>query len=509
MHRIPLRSLAAVAILPILLLVSPAAGASNAPAGDPATALTWIEGELAADGGSLTTAYDDGSGGVATFPDWGLTIDAVLALAAGGRGTDAAAAVAVERLEANVSDYVTGGVFGPDDRYAGALAKTLLVAEVLGLDASDFGGVDLPAELQARLQTGGTDAGRFSDLSAYGDFSNGFGQALAVLSLARTADGAPTEAVDFLLAQQCPGGEFRGDYTTSGGCADDAEASVDATGFALQALTAVPPTCATRQAVTDAVAALEADQDANGAFGSVSGRNANSTGLAAVALRSLGASDAAAAAAGFVAGLQLAAGDDAGAVALNDAGLAAAADGIQVLERDGFRRATTQGVLAFGLPSYSEIGTDAVDPAAFQPCDEAPVAPPSGSLSASTVAPGDTLTVTAAGYEALESVTATLHSAPIALGSTPADALGSLSFTFTVPADIEPGSHSVELTGVSSARVLSLAFEVVMPAVPASAPPTLPRTGGATAVEAAAGVGLVSLGWTLLAAARRRQGGVT
>jgi LPXTG-motif cell wall-anchored protein len=363
----------------------PASAASAALPDPPGAALDWIEGELADDGGYLTTSYQ-GDPDVESFDDWGLTIDAILALAAGGRGDGAPAATATALVEASVSTYVTGG-FDPDERYAGALAKTLLMAQIQGQDPSDFGGFDLIDELLGRLQTSGDDLGRFSDRTGFGDFSNGFGQALAVMALARTADGAPTSAVDFLLAQQCPGGSFRGDYTTPGGCTDDESATVDATGFALQALVTVEPTCAVRQSVNDAVASLVAGQNPSGAFGGESGSNTNSTGLAAVALRALGSTAAADQAAAFVTGLQLDAGGDVGAVALNQAAFAAAGDGVQILERDGFRRAATQGVLALGLPSYGEIGAPAVDPAAYATCTDpvdpgAPVATPPVAVDA-------------------------------------------------------------------------------------------------------------------------------
>jgi hypothetical protein len=348
---------------------------------DPAeAALDWLEGELADDGGHLTSSYDDGLGGIGSFDDWGLTIDATLALAAAGRGDEPPATTAVEQLELNVGGYVTGF---SEDRYAGAVAKALLVAAVQGEDTSDFGGFDLPAELLARLQTTGPDAGRFSDASAFGDFSNGFGQALAILGLAQAGEPVPSSAVTFLLGQQCPAGGFRGDYTVTGGCTTDADATVDATAFALQALTTVSPDCAMRQAVSDAVAFLVAGQGATGSFGAESGSNANSTGLAAVALRSLGATAPADGAAGFVAGLQLETGAELGAIALNQAGFAAAADGIQVLELDGFRRASTQGVLAFDLPPYGQIGRAPIDPTAFAPCG-APVPPPGPPVAASS-----------------------------------------------------------------------------------------------------------------------------
>lgn len=507
MLALPKCRLAAVLLASTVLVgvTLPAAAALAVLADPPGAALDWIEGELAADGGYLTTSFQ-GDPDVQSFDDWGLTIDAILALAAGGRGDEAPATTADGLVEDNVASYVTGGDFGPDDRYAGALGKTLLMAQIQGEDPTAFGGFDLIDELLDRLQTEGPDAGRFSDFTGFGDFSNGFGQALAIMGLARTPGGVPDRAVEFLLAQQCPGGSFRGDYTTSGGCTVDSSATVDATGFAIQALVTVEPTCPVRQAVADAAASLLAGQNAGGAFGGESGSNTNSTGLAAVALRSLGEDAAADDAAAFIAGLQLDAGDDVGAIALNQAGLTSADDGVQVLERDGFRRATTQGVLAFGLPTYGEIGADPVDPSDFVPCIvEPPVIPaPTATLSATTVLPGGQLTVSGTGFTPGERVAATLRSTPVDLGTTTADAEGAVSLTFTVPADIEPGDHRVELVGQRSGVRVSVAFEVLG----AEVPRTLPATGSTTGAQTGTGVGLVALGAALVAIARRREDAV-
>ena len=116
-------------------------------------------------------------------------------------------------------------------------------------DVHSFGGVDLEALSRAAMQTSGIHEGRFSDVSMYGDFSNGFGQALNILALSQTqARRAREAAVDFLLAQQCPAGGFRllYDGPFSGppepltrGCVDDADADTDATSFALDALQSV------------------------------------------------------------------------------------------------------------------------------------------------------------------------------------------------------------------------------------------------------------------------------
>jgi LPXTG-motif cell wall-anchored protein len=351
------------------------------------------------------------------------------------------------------------------------------------------------------MQTSGGDAGRFSDKSDFGDFSNGFGQALATIALSGTSGGVPAAAVGFLLDQQCPGGGFRGDYTTSGGCTSDASATVDATGMALMALTAATPTCASRQATADAVDWLLEGQGDSGAFGGETGSNSNSTGLAAVTLRSLGQHAAADEAAAFIAGLQLESGDDVGAIALNAAGEASAADGIQDPERDGFRRASTQGVLAFGLPSYAELLAGPVDPADLAPCAAPPAgSDPSGELSTSTVAPGGTVTITAEGFEAGETVEATLHSTPIELGTTTADGDGNVTMTVTIPSDVEPGAHTVELRGLSSGRTVTLPLTIVG----VEDPRALPATGRTTGPLATTGAALLAVGAAALLASRRR-----
>ncbi|MGQ0434761.1 MAG: hypothetical protein ACT452_20420 [Microthrixaceae bacterium] len=474
-----------------------------------AAALDWLEGELAADGGYLTTSYEYG-GSVYSYDDWGLTIDAALALAAGGRGAGTSAVAARDAVATNIGSYVTGAGFGaPDDRYAAALGKATLAAAALGADPTSFGGFDLVAELRARMQTTGPDAGRFSDLSDYGDYSNGLGQALAIMGLARTDGGVPAPALEFLLDQQCPGGGFRGDYTTSGGCTDDGDATVDATGFAIQALTAVSPTCGVRDSIADAAAWFVAGQGANGGFGGESGTNTNSTGLAAQALRAIGSAAPADAAAGFITDLQLTSGEDSGAIALNQAGLDGGADGIAILERDGFRRATGQAVLALGLPAYSEIGADAVDPATLVPCVD-PVVPtpptpagPTATVSSPTVTLGGTTTVTGSGFAPGEQVSVTLFSTPIRLGTATASSTGQVVHAVTIPADLEVGDHHIELVGLTSGARVSIAIEVLGAAV--TAPGTLPATGRHTGEAAAVAVVLLLVGVALVRAGHRRE----
>jgi hypothetical protein len=355
---LPFAATAAVAALAgAVLALGAAGGAQAAPASSPsATAATsWLEHQITANGGGLP-----GSGLVPGHRfDLGLTEDAVLALGAAGEGSSPAARAAAATVAAQATWFTTVDVSSV--RLAGPLAKTLLVAEVQGANAHSFGGTDIEARLRAIMATSGAGAGRFEDQGAGSDSSNGFSQALAVLALLRTTDGVPAAAVTFLLQQQCPDGGFRLLYDSGSSCTAGSVEDPDATGLAVQALSALPTTGAVTVARDRAVAWLKATQ--NAATGSFSGSgptanvpNANSTGLAASGLRLGGETAAAAKAQAYLQSLQLGSGKDAGAVAYDPAGRAAAPSGtIGGSALDQWRRATAQAVLGLGLPSYGEI----------------------------------------------------------------------------------------------------------------------------------------------------------
>ena len=270
-----------------------------------------------------------------------------------------------DALAANLTDYITG-FETPADRAANAVAKTLLLEEISGADVS--AGIDLDADLRGLMETDGADLGRFTDTDSlgFGQFANGIGQALAILALDRTAGGVPSEAVDYLLDQQCSDGSFRlyqfgyvlefgppPVTVTTHSCEDPAEGDADATAFALQALLAVPSSTAVSDAVSGAVAFLLGQQQGSGGFFGTGAVNSNTTGLAAAALRAAGEDDAADAGAAFLAALQSDACAEFGAIAYDqsafDAGIAA--------DRGQWTRASAQGALGLGLPAYGDIGT--------------------------------------------------------------------------------------------------------------------------------------------------------
>ncbi|WP_326697272.1 hypothetical protein OG909_07975 [Streptomyces sp. NBC_01754] len=99
----------------------------------------YLAGALAGSG-HLDSPPMPGAEDSAPRPDFGNTADAVVALAASGHKDKAAKAVAF--LEKNARDWAEEG--GP-----AATAQLVLAAHATGVDARDFGGVDLVRQLNA------------------------------------------------------------------------------------------------------------------------------------------------------------------------------------------------------------------------------------------------------------------------------------------------------------------------------------------------------------------------
>jgi len=501
----------------LLGLATPARAAAPATVHPADAALDWLAHEVEANDGMLTVDFDGEA-----FADEGLTIDALLALLAGGHGDDPAVGLGLDALAAAIGPYVTGFSTEAADRAANAVAKALFLELVAGRDISPA--YELEPDLRSLMATDGDEVGRFNDtdLLGYGNFSNGIGQAFAVLALDRTSAGVPSPAVDFLLSQQCSDGSFRLYYygyvvsydpfvtVDDLTCVDPAEGDADATAFALMALLAGPASPAVDAAIDDAVAHLLGLQDGTGGFLGTGAVNSNTTGVAAAVVRTAGATEEADAGAAFVAGVQ--ATDDCtelGALAYDATAFAAGVDA----DRGQWTRATAQGVLALGLPDYGSIGsTPPVDaglapigcadtPPPTTPPTDPPAAPaPSITLRSTTVTLGGLIEGSGEGFAAGEEVRGTLVSTPSTLGSVAADDGGAVTFSFTVPTDLEPGVHTFALTGQTSGLSASAEIEVLAVAEPG----TLPRTGSATGVLAAVGCGLLLAGGGLVGLGRRR-----
>jgi hypothetical protein len=350
--------------------------AAAAPTPEGSAALTWLAGQL--DDANGIFVYDSGFG---DFTDYGLSLDADLALVLGG-GSAATVDSSLDAIEADLASYVSHPDFGSGaGNSAGAVAKVLLTELAAGRP-STVGGFDLEAQLRATLRPA-SDArrgGRFD--GDHGDFVNGVTQPLGVLALSRTTAGAPAASLAFLLDQQCSNGGFRGDYdvfdpvtfeldeaASTRGCEDPGEAQGDATAFALEALLANRNAPGVAEAIAPAIAFLRLPANA-------AADNANSAGLSGQALRAAGDTSAADAFAARVAALQIDGGTFADAIALNAATKATASGALTEAQVAGLVRSTAQGVLALGLGSYGPV-----------------VAPPASSTTTTTTVATTTSTV--------------------------------------------------------------------------------------------------------------------
>lgn len=459
-------------------------------------AIDWLEAQMTANGHHLVSGFVDEDEQFQTFPDTGLTIDGLLAIAAAGRSNDAEAKASTTWVTDNASDYVSGASFGDaaNSRYAGALGKLLFFVKATGQSGATVDGINVESDLRALMDADG----RFKDRSDFGEFSNGVGHAFDVLGLARTSAGVPGKAVEFLLLQQCPSGGFRVALASTQ-CADNTKADLDATSFALLALQSLTSATATDAAFDRGVDYLLTKFNANGSFSD----NANSTGLAASLLRAAGDSPRANKAAAFVKTLQLSSGADNGAILVDeDTYDAAVADGLDTQGKTIAARSTAQGVLALGLPAYARIGqVGPVEPAT------------TASLSSASAPQNGSVTVTGGGFAAGETVQAVVSSDPVNVGQATANASGAVSLTFTLPASVAAGSHTVTLTGVTSGATASAPLTVTAAQTTASSTTsttavraTIARTGSNDVdSQLQLALALLAAGAVLVLATRRRR----
>lgn len=265
--------LAATAALAATGLAAPAHADTQAPAAAetarpaPADRLAsrvaagWL-GRQFVDGNHLQSTYNG-----FTYDDAGLTLDGVLAFAA-TKTNSVRSARAITWLS---DPGVLGGYIGSgSESYAGAHGKLAYTLHVTGNNPYSFGGRNIIAELVDLQQPNG----RLSDESAFGDYSNAFGQSFGVLALHRAGRGGPANrAASYLQGQACPDGGVPTAF-------EEAECSsgADSTAMALQAFVA-----AKRWGAANEAAAWLVDYVADGGV-----TNANTAGLIAAGLDARG-----------------------------------------------------------------------------------------------------------------------------------------------------------------------------------------------------------------------------
>ncbi len=346
-----LTSLASAASLVVAGSVAPAQAAVH-PRVQGVT--DWMAGQLT-DG--LLQYPDTGFG---EYVDYGLTLDYVVAFK-DLRTKAPVRAQIMAAVEPVAGSYVGSG----GESYAGSLGKLLTAVQLDGGVANQYAGGGLVTRLKSQVVRQGAQKGRALDVSSFGEFSNAIGQAWVVQALARNGNLALARTTTaFLLKQQCRAGYFRvqlasKDFTCDSATGAAKAASVDATALAVRALRVARTAGVTGLGddLADALGWLARQQQADGSFRTGGVSNANSTGLAAYALRATHPGKALKAAR-WVAGVQAsainAAGtpleSDFGALAYDEAALAAGReDGITDGTLDQWRRATGQAASALGI----------------------------------------------------------------------------------------------------------------------------------------------------------------
>jgi hypothetical protein len=121
-----------------------------------------------------------------------------------------------------------------------------------------------------------------------------------------------------------------------------------------------------------------------------------------------------------------------------------------------------------------------------------------------SLSPGDTVTITVTGFSEDETVAVTLHSTAVDLGTVKADSSGTVTFPFTVPADIAAGAHHINFAG--SHNDGTFAFLAALSATSGSSSSsggTIATTGFDTALFGGLATLLLAIGTVLLLSGRR------
>ncbi|SCX39822.1 hypothetical protein SAMN03159343_0799 [Klenkia marina] len=133
---------------------------------------------------------------------------------------------------------------------------------------------------------------------------------------------------------------------------------------------------------------------------------------------------------------------------------------IRGTERTRFTVAPATTTTERDTPLLLSLGVP-VTPLTPTPTPAPPTSAPGAATAASaTLAVGRQQTVTAGGFTPGETVRGTLYSTPVDLGTAVADAQGVATFTFTVPAGLEVGVHTVTAVGLTSGSTSTVTFTV-------------------------------------------------
>ncbi|MFQ4150127.1 family 20 glycosylhydrolase [Arthrobacter sp. LAPM80] len=150
--------------------------------------------------------------------------------------------------------------------------------------------------------------------------------------------------------------------------------------------------------------------------------------------------------------------------------------------------------------------TAATTPAGTTPAATATTTNPAAAVVAKDVRQGQSVTLTGSGFQPGEQVTGTVHSTPVDLGTSVADASGNVSFTWTVPASFDLGQHIVTLTGELSGRSVEASFTVLPSQAVQQDGDGLAHTGANTTSLWGAALLMALVGAGIVLGNRRRAG---
>jgi hypothetical protein len=136
-----------------------------------------------------------------------------------------------------------------------------------------------------------------------------------------------------------------------------------------------------------------------------------------------------------------------------------------------------------------------------------------GSTTGASTALGEKVVKVLTGFQPYEVVTVTLHSTPVTVGTFTADAQGTVTVTFTLPAGTPVGNHTLVYDGDQGTYFQeSIAVAAASPAAAttaAAASGGLAYTGASVALPLALGTGLLAAGGGALLITRRRSAGAS
>ena len=403
-----------------------------------ASALANANSSTAAQAAAVADASDDASSDAATNANAAASASA----SANADATTAAVAEASAQAAAFADATAEGSAAAdPASEAAAQSAATATSSTAATADATSAANANAAVAAQAAAQADASDdtAAQASAVANSNASSASDAAAIANASTDASSEAAAAAQADVNASASA---------SASAQADDDSNASVEAAAVAAALADATSTASAEADVTADAAASAAATDDA-------------STDASTTATTDANASAAAAA--------QAAAQNDATSTSAADASASADADpnasAAAAANASSSATASASAAADASAEATAEASASATAEASAEATASADAAAdPTGEIAISIKVPvlerGSKQTAVGTGFQPGESVSGVMTSDPIALGTQVADEQGTVTFTWTVPADNDLGTHTVTLTGASSGSV-SATFQVV------------------------------------------------